>query len=276
MHFSRSIIAAALMMCGLAAYAEPVLPPAFSIDITAIVDPVIPGEGAGYAAIGFDGSNFWVARWASARFTRISPTGAYIDSFDIPGLTGTRAMTWDGTHFWMANNTNTLTRVDPLTQTAVGNISLPSQARYASFDPTADNGQGGFWIGNFNDDIRLVNMQGTELTSLPAAGIAYTGRYGLAAETDNATPRLWAYFQGGANNVELGAISLPDGTGNPLTTDLFPFLAPSTSGLAGGAFITDLLPGGQKTLLTVCQCTPNNILLGIQLDDPLIFSDSFE
>jgi hypothetical protein len=83
-------------------------------------------------------------------------------------------------------------------------------------------------------------------------------------------------FQGGTNNVELGSINLPDGVSNPVTIDLFPFLAPSTSGLAGGAFVTSLLPGGQKTLLALCQCDPGNILLGIELEEPLIFSDGFE
>lgn len=261
------IVAAGLAFC-MAAQANPVLPPEFSIDITAIVEPVAPGEGLGYAGIGFDGTHFWLSRWASARITRITPAGEFVDSFDIPGLTGTRAMTWDGTHFWMANNTTTLSRVDPNTQTVVSTITVPSTARYLSYDPTADNGQGGFWIGNFNDDIQLVNMLGVSLTVLPAAGIGFTGRYGVALDFAQANPKLWTYFQGGAgSNMELGSISLPDGTGSLETIDLFPFLAPSTSGLAGGAFITDLLPGGQKTLLTLCQCTPNNILLGTLLQE---------
>ena len=264
-----------LLLC-INAGAAPELPPAIKIDITAIVDPIAPGEGVGYAGIGFDGTNFWISRWASARFTRISPAGVFVDSFDIPGLTGTRAMTWDGTHFWMANNTSTLTRVDPVSRTVVGTISLPANSRYVSFDATADSGQGGFWIGNFNDDIRLVSMQGTTLSTLPAATVVFTGRYGLTLDRNGPNPRLWTYFQGGTNNVELGSVSLPDGAGDPATINLFPYLDPSTNGLAGGAFITDQLPGGQPTLLTVCQCTPNNILLGIRIVESLIFSHGFE
>lgn len=263
---ARYLLAAGLAFC-VSAHADPVLPPAFSIDITAVVDPVNPGEGVGYAGVGFDGTNFWVARWATARVTRISPAGAYVDSFDIPGLTGIRAMTWDGSHFWMSNNTSTLSRVDPVTRTVVGTLAVPVAARYVSFDADADNGQGGFWIGNFNDDILLVSMTGTTLATLPAASVAYAGRYGVALDPGNGNPGLWAYFQGGANAVELGRIDLPSGVGAPATTDLFPHLAPSTSGVAGGAFITSALPGGQKTLLTLCQCTPNNILLGIELQD---------
>lgn len=256
--------------------AEPVLPPEISMDITAIIEPNLPGEGVGYAGIGFDGTHYWLSRWASARFTRISTAGTYVDSFEIAGLTGTRAMTWDGTHFWMANNTTTLTRVDPVTRTVVASIPLPSQARYVSFDAAADGGLGGFWIGNFNDDIRLVSMQGVSLSTLPAANVLFTGRYGLALHDTGPSPQLWAYFQGGANNVELGSISLPDGTGNPLTTDLFPHLPAGTTGLAGGAFITGQLPGGGTFLLTLCQCSPNNILLGKRLVETQIFSNGFE
>jgi hypothetical protein len=259
-----------------AAHAEPVLPPQISLDITAIIEPNLPGEGVGYAGVGFDGTHYWVARWASARFTRISTAGAYVDSFEIAGLTGTRAITWDGTRFWMANNTNTLTRVNPTTRTVVATIPLPTVARYASFDAAANNGQGGFWVGNFNDDIQLVTMQGASIATLPAANIGFTGRYGVALDDGGQTPRLWTAFQGGANNFELGSISLPDGAGNPLTTDLFPYVPSATSALAGGAFVTDLLPGGGRFLLVLCQCAPNNNLLGIRLQEPLIFRDGFE
>jgi len=273
---AASVFAAASLAFCLAAKADPVVPPAITIDITAIVEPVAPGEGVGYAAVGFDGINYWAARWASSRVTRISTAGAFVDSFDIEGLSGIRAMTWDGTHFWMANNTTTLWRVDPVTLSVLSTITLPVQSRYASFDPTADGGQGGFWIGNFSGDILLVSMQGVTLSTLPEANIGFSGRYGLALDRSGPSARLWTYFQGGTNNVEIGSISLPDGTSNPVTIDLFPYLAPSTSALAGGAFVTNLLPGGRQTLLTLCQCTPNNILLGIELEESLIFSDGFE
>lgn len=261
---------------GPASSSEPVFPPEFSLDITAIIEPIAPGEGIGYSGIGFDGTNLWLSRWASGRITRISPAGAYIDSFEVPGLTGTRSMTWDGTHFWMANNTATLTRVDPVSRTVVGSINLPSAARYATFDASAASGQGGFWIGNFSDDIRLVNMQGNTLTTLPAANVVFTGRYGIALDPSPTNPALWAYFQGGENLVELGKITLPAGIGDPETFNLFPHLSPSTDSLAGGAFITSDLPGGHTTLLTLCQCAPGNIVLAVRLGDPAIFLDGFE
>ena len=197
-----NILAAASLALCLAANANPVLPPEITIDITAIINPVAPGEGLGYQAIGFDGTNYWMARWGSSRVTRISTAGVFVDSFDIAGLSGIRSITWDGTHFWMANNTTTLTRVDPSTGTMLGTITVPVQSRYASYDPTADGGQGGFWIGNYTGDILLVSMQGTTLSTLPEANIGYSSRSGLALDRSGASPRLWTYFQGGTNNVD--------------------------------------------------------------------------
>lgn len=270
------VLVFATLLPALPVRADPVLPPEITIDITAIIDVVAPGEGVGYAGIGFDGTHFWLTRWNSARVTRITPAGAFVDSFDIPGLANIRSMTWDGSQFWMANNTTTLTRVDPATRTVTGTISLPANSRYASYDPVANNSQGGFWIGNFSDDIRLVDMQGNLLEILPAASVGLTGRYGIALDRFGVNPKLWVYAQEIPNNVNVGSIRLPEGTGNEQRFDLFPYLAPSTSGLAGGAFITNLLPGGRPTLLTLCQCTPNNILLGTLLVDPEIFANGFE
>ena len=56
----------ALLVCA-PANAQFELDPQFAVNVTQIVEPVLPGEGTGYAAVGFDGSDYWVARWASSR-----------------------------------------------------------------------------------------------------------------------------------------------------------------------------------------------------------------
>ena len=238
----------------------------FTIDITTIIDAEIPGEGQGYAAVGFDGTNLWAARWASDRFTRITPAGAYVDSFVIPGLTGTRSMTWDGTHFWIGNATTTIYRVDPTTQMVDTTVTVPVEARYLTFDETADGGNGGFWLGNFNTDIIQIDMSGNLLATIPAATVGFQGRYGLAF--DNVTdsgPILWVFFQEGANTTELGILELPSGNPKPDTQDLFPFMpAGSTSSLAGGIFLTSGLVSGENTLLALGQGTPVNAIMGFQ------------
>jgi hypothetical protein len=245
--------------------------PETTIDITALIaDPnaVPPEEGLGHAAVGFDGTDYWVAKWASATISRISTAGVLVDTFEIAGLTGTRSFTADGTYLYAGNTTSTIYRIDPSTRTlAPPHITVSGfvTARYASYDPTADSGNGGFWIGNFNTDIVLIDRSGNALTTIPAAGLP-GGRYGVAF--DNATaagPILWMFYQGGlTGQCELGAIDLPSGAVRPSTQSMdFPALG-LTNCLAGGTFLASGsgLRGGGRSLLTLLQGTPANFLLG--------------
>ena len=252
------------------------LEPQFALNVTQIVDPVLPGEGQGYAAVGFDGADYWVGRWNSSRFTRISQAGVYLESFDIPGLTGTRNLTWDGTHFWAANTTTTLSRIDPVTKTVVATLTVPALARYASYDATADDGAGGFWIGNFSTDILLVSMTGNVLQTIPAETVVFGGRFGAAVDTSGATAVLWFFYQGGSNNVEIGAIDLPSGTPRPETLDLLASVPNVQSALAGGLFRTSDLPGGQNLLLALAQGTPDNAVVAVSIAQGILFGDGFE
>lgn len=252
------------------------LEPQFAVNVTQIVDPVLPGEGLGYAAVGFDGSDYWVARWASSRFTRISQAGAYLDSFDIPDLVGTRSLTWDGTHFWAANNTTVLSRIDPQTRTVVATLAVPAIVRYASYDATADGGAGGFWVGDFSSDLLLIDMAGNVLQTIAADTIGIFARYGVAVDTTGDTAVLWVFYQGGTNAVQLGAIDLPAGTPRTETLDLLAFVPNATSAVAGGLFRTSDLPDGQNLLLALAQGDPDNAIVAVRVFKPSIFADGFE
>lgn len=265
----------ALLVCA-PANAQFELDPQFAVNVTQIVEPVLPGEGTGYAAVGFDGSDYWVARWASSRFARISQAGAYLDSFDIPDLVGTRSLTWDGTHFWAANNTTVLSRIDPLTRTVVATLTVPATVRYASYDATADGGAGGFWVGNYSSDLLLVDMTGNVLQTIAAETVTFGGRYGVAVDTTGESAVLWVFYQGGTNNVQLGAIDLPEGTPRAETLDLLAFVPNAVSALAGGLFRTTELPGGQNLLLALAQGTPDNAIVAVRVIAPSIFADGFE
>ncbi|MEZ5454540.1 MAG: hypothetical protein R3F04_00220 [Lysobacteraceae bacterium] len=252
------------------------LEPQFAVNVTQIVDPVLPGEGLGYAAVGFDGSDYWVARWASSRFTRISQAGAYLDSFDIPDLVGTRSLTWDGTHFWAANNTTVLSRIDPQTRTVVATLAVPAIVRYASYDATADGGAGGFWVGDFSSDLLLIDMAGNVLQTIAADTIGIFARYGVAVDTTGDTAVLWVFYQGGTNAVQLGAIDLPAGTPRTETLDLLAFVPNATSAVAGGLFRTSDLPDGQNLLLALAQGDPDNAIVAVRVFKPSIFAHGFE
>jgi hypothetical protein len=241
-----------------------------SIDVTTLTfvpdDPNPPIDaGTGWAAVGFDGTNYWVAKWASAKMARISQAGVLVDTFEVVGLTGARSFTFDGTNLWAGNATTTITCVSPTTLTTCGTITAPAAARYISFDPTADGGNGGFWMGDFNSDIQLIDMAGNNLVTIAAGTLTTSGRYGVAF--DNVTdsgPILWIFYQGGATSpCELTAIDLPSGAQRPSKQDISLSEPSLTACLAGGTFLAQnpSLPGG-ISLLTLLQGTPNNFLLG--------------
>ena len=60
------------------------------------------------------GTEIWISRWSSNTLFRFDYTGAFIDSFVVAGVTGTRSMTTDGTVAYLALNTNQLKKVDLL------------------------------------------------------------------------------------------------------------------------------------------------------------------
>ena len=87
---------------------------------------------------------------------------------------------------------------------------------------------------------------------------------------------LWVFYQGGTNNVQLGAIDLPEGTPRAETLDLLAFVPNAVSALAGGLFRTSELPGGQNFLLALAQGTPDNAIVAVRIIAPSIFADGFE
>lgn len=55
--FRALVVLIASMASGMAC-AQLALTPQFALDVTEIVEPHLPGEGVGYAAVGFDGTDY--------------------------------------------------------------------------------------------------------------------------------------------------------------------------------------------------------------------------
>ncbi|MGL5889483.1 MAG: T9SS type A sorting domain-containing protein [Bacteroidia bacterium] len=164
----------------------------FSYDITAA------GAGIGNAGVVMVGPNFWIARWNSDTFSVISPTGSLLSQFRIIGIPGTRSLTTDGTNVYAGCNTAGIYKIDPITQTLITVINTPSvpNVRYCTYDPTANSGAGGFWVGTWATNFTLVSMTGAVLGSIPASSHLLTNTYGLAYDgTSPGGPYLWAFNQ---------------------------------------------------------------------------------
>jgi Secretion system C-terminal sorting domain len=224
---------------------------------------------------------FWVSKWQSDTLMRFSNTGTLLQKFQIPGLTGTRSLAFDGTYLYAGANTTTIYRIDPVTKTLAPphiNSGSANSVRHCSYDPTLNSGAGGFWVGNFGTDIDAISMSGTVLTSIPSSSHGLTGMYGSAYDPyTSGGPYLWIFDQSGANTTQIQRITIATGATSPLAShNTFPDFATSnslTSGLAGGLFVTDQFVSGQFTIGGVIQGTPNNVLFAYELANLQLAND---
>lgn len=236
----------------------------------------------GNAGVAFINNQFWVSAWASADIHLLDSGGNYIETFTIPGLTGTRSITTDGTYLYMGTAGTTIYEVDPVDRTVEGTIiitpSTDAAARMCAYDPTLDGGNGGFWAASFSSDIASFDMNGNELSVIPFGnhnGAIYGGAVDLVSPGG---PFLWIADQGAAGGQTLvRQFSLPDGTETGAVYDY------NTSGqqpsgntsIAGGLFISDEVVSGKVTIIGVGQGTPDDQLFGFELASSAGVNDNF-
>lgn len=239
------------------------------------------GQGALAGAVHVD-SFFWAANWNEDTIVVLTNDGSFVENFTLPELfdinTGfIRAMTWDGTNIWAANNTTSIHMIDPATKTVINTIftSSPDPIRFITYDASLDNGNGGFWIGNFNTPIYSISTSGAVLSTIPQSIHTLGGMYGAAFDNISAGgPYLWVFHQAGdPSNSLISQIDLntgtPTGIGRDVNQDL------NTDGaLAGGLFLTNTWDDdGTLILGGINQATPDRVF-GYELDfDPNAASD---
>jgi len=224
--------------------------------------------GSGLAGVIWTGTEFWCAAWdpttpdiyiADANGNALTPA-----SFTIPGISGTRSMTTDGTHIYIGTAATSIYKVDPITKTLIStiNTSVPA-CRYLTFDPTLDNGNGGFWTGAYASDIVAINMTGITLTTILAATHGLT-IYGMAFDNSSTGgPYLWAFDQGIAGG-EANIIQL-NSTGTQTGISFDANNLGVGGGTGGGLFICNNFVTGTNSVIGINQGTS---LFALELADP--------
>jgi Secretion system C-terminal sorting domain len=208
----------------------------------------------------------YISRWNADTIFRLTSSGSYIDQFFVPGVSNIRSITTDGVDLYFGNATQNIYKVNPNTQTLTSTITLNTGAvdsRMCAYDPNANSGAGGFWLGDFSNGLALVaKTGGAPIFSLTATQLNVAGIYGGAVDTFSAGgPYLWIYAQSGtapANNV-LHQFDIAAGATTGLTYDLNLAIAPDLA-IAGGAFITDAAVTGKVAILCMNQLTPNRLV----------------
>lgn len=224
----------------------------------------------GLAGALWTGTEFWLSKWANDSIFIANASGVGTGSFTIPGITGTRSMTTNGTSIYIGANTTSIFQVDPVTKTVISTITTSvTNCRYVAYDPTLNAGAGGFWTGSYGSDITAVSMTGATLSTISATTHGLAGIYGLAYDPySTGGPYLWANDQD-ATGATLQQISIASGAMTGLSHDTNLDLQSGAgvgSGLAGGLFITNSFVSGQKTIGGLNQ---GNSLFSYELSDPV-------
>ena len=133
---------------------------------------------------------------------RISFDSRRIDSTEVKGLPKSSLGTYflgfayDGTSLYIANGDAAIYRLNADMTAVADTIKLPAgtQAGALAYDPTADNGNGGFWTVLQKADIKLFSRNGKLLNTITSADLNYEGDYwGLTMDTLTAGgPHLYA------------------------------------------------------------------------------------
>lgn len=209
----------------------------------------------GHAGVVFLEDEFWTSRWTDSLLFRFDATGVLIESFVIEGVREVRAMTWDGTSIYAANNSDTIHIIDPVAKVETGIIVVSQTARYCTYDPTSN----GLWIGNWNTSLDLVTLDGVTINSIPAYAHDVQDMYSVVfdGETEGG-PYLWTFTQGGISSAaEIERIHIGTGERSQINFDVIASLGVEADDLAGGLFISSNLVDGKRVIGGIVQGNPD-------------------
>ena len=218
------------------------------------------GTAGAQVAVATDGTNFFLGNWQTGEILRFDMAGTHLESFTIPGVSVIRSLTYDGTYFYAGDGSNNnFYKLDLTTKTLVATINAGGLCRHLCYDPTLDNGNGGFWHGDWTN-VRAITMTGTQIFPSATVASVYGSAYDPYSDPDH--PCLWLFAQTGTdpyrNNLLQWDITTRALTG--VSYNVYPdIINPSAAPLAGGAFAFEM--DGSWVLAANVQVTPNQIII---------------
>jgi len=236
-------------------------------DIQLDVDPVAAfSPNTGLAGVAWTGTEFWVTKWANNVIYTANASGVMTGNFTIPGVTGARSITTDGTDMYIGTATTAIYKVNKTTKALISTITTSvTNCRYVTYVPTLNSNAGGFMVGQYGTAITAVSMTGATLSTIAPGTHTLTGIYGLAYDPySTGGPFLWAFDQGGngADIVQLTMAGVPTGQVHDATLDL----QGGNAGIAGGLFICNNFVTGKNSMIGMNQGAS---LFSYELADPL-------
>ncbi len=147
-----------------------------------------------------NGMHFYVSTWDSTLFFKYETNGLAIDAFEIEGVKYIRDMTFvpSEQHFFgVRAESLVIYEMDFYNHALVRTIPIQcagvSKVRHISYDRTLDNGNGGFWLGGFQN-MGAVDMEGHQLVAGSEISADWTNIYCYGSAYDHSSvsnPTLW-------------------------------------------------------------------------------------
>ncbi len=227
----------------------------------------------GQPGIETNGQHIFTCDWRAGYtgFYKYDMDGTFIESFDIAGATQIRDMAYDGTYFYGSPASMTINIMDFEAQTLIGTIPVTCDSitgvRHIAYDPGLDGGNGGFWIGNW-DELGAVTMDGEQIYGNINPTVQNV--YGSAHDPWSAGgPYLWLFSHDPNPSAILHQFDIATQSFTGITHDASD-IPGYIAGIAGG-LATYLNDSGIFAMLVNIQQNPN--LVGIYeiiiLADPL-------
>lgn len=234
----------------------------------------------GNAGVAFINNEIWVSAWASGEIRILTADGVYLETITIPGVTGIRSFTSDGTFIYAGNASNSIFEIDPvdrsLESTIVAAVSTTAKTRMTAYDPNLDGGNGGFWLGDFNSDFSAVSRTGAELRVIPRSAHAGNGVYGGAVDVfSEGGPYIWVFEQQSSQAI-VRQVNLATGmpTGVEYDYNTSGHQPGGNTSIAGGLFISSEIVPGKVTMMGIGQGTPTDQLFGVEIMDSAGVNDN--
>ena len=203
-----------------------------------------------------DGEYLYIAQSSNPYFKKYDINGNLIgDEFLISGISGALTIAYDGRYVWASRYSSLIHKIDMQANPPVrlGYITAPFEVQYMTFDPNQDEGNGGFWIGNKNHDIVLIDLNGNELTTIASGTHGLEDIYSIAL--DNINPGgsfLWTMKNNSYSGALLRQIKLPEGFYTGESYDFFNEGITDYRDIGNGiCIVSDIIPGTTSLIVVI-------------------------
>ncbi|MBN2416353.1 M6 family metalloprotease domain-containing protein [bacterium] len=200
------------------------------------------------------GGQIWTALWNMNKISCFEADGTFIESFAIAGLSmGIAGLTYDGQRYMYAAGYggHHYYKIDPITRAVVDSIAHPSPINtwLCTFDPAADNGNGGLWVGFPGlSNLTLIDLQGTVIRTLSLYGHHVPHIQGIAYDSySGGGPYLWLFDKGAGQGLPqfLYRLQIATNTLSTLFHDVSPDVGFDPLNIAQDLFVSNSLVNGK-------------------------------